>query len=41
MGVYLHGAAGESVRRELGDSGMVASDLLPEIPRAAQAIRLG
>ena len=41
VGVYLHGAAGERLRRELGDSGMVASDLLPEIPRAAQAIRLG
>ena len=41
LGVYLHGAAGESVRRELGDSGMVASDLLPEVPRAAQALRQG
>ena len=41
LGVYLHGAAGESVRRQLGDSGMVASDLLPEIPHAAQAIRQG
>ena len=33
LGVYLHGAAGERVRRELGESGMVASDLLPELPR--------
>ena len=41
LGVYLHGAAGESVCRELGDSGMVASDLLPEVPRAAQALRQG
>ena len=41
LGVYLHGAAGESVRRELGDSGIVASDLLPEVPRAAQALRQG
>ena len=39
VGVYLHGAAGERVRRELGDSGVVASDLLPEVPRAAQALR--
>ena len=41
LGVYLHGAAGESVRRGLGDSGIVASDLLPEVPRAAQALRQG
>ena len=41
VGVYLHGAAGESVRRQLGDSGMLASDLLPEIPRAARALRQG
>ena len=41
LGVYLHGAAGENVRRELGDSGIVASDLLPEVPRAAQALRQG
>ena len=41
LGVYLHGAAGERVRRELGDSGIVASDLLTEVPRAAQALRQG
>ena len=41
VGVYLHGAAGERVRRELGDLGIVASDLLPEVPRAAQALRQG
>ena len=41
VGVYVHGAAGERVRRELGDSGIVASDLLPEIPRAARALQQG
>ena len=41
VGVYVHGAAGERVRGELGDSGIVASDLLPEVPRAAQALRQG
>lgn len=41
VGVYLHGAAGEILRRELGDSGMVASDLLSKVPRAARAIRQG
>ena len=33
LGVYLHGAAGERVRAELGDAGMVATDLLPELPK--------
>ena len=28
LGVYLHGMAGESVRGRLGDTGMIASDLL-------------
>ena len=41
VGVYLHGAAGDRVRHELGDSGIVASDLLPEVPRTAQALRQG
>jgi NAD(P)H-hydrate epimerase len=31
-GVYLHAEAGEMVRARLGDSGMLASDLLPELP---------
>jgi len=31
-GVYLHGEAGERVKSRLGDAGMVASDLLPELP---------
>jgi len=31
-GVYLHGQAGERVKDRLGDAGMVASDLLPELP---------
>lgn len=32
-GVHIHGTAGERVREHLGDAGMLASDLLPEIPR--------
>ncbi|MFH1002715.1 MAG: NAD(P)H-hydrate dehydratase, partial [Chloroflexota bacterium] len=32
LGVYLHGQAGEMVRDELGDAGMLASDLLPALP---------
>lgn len=38
-GVYLHGTAGEAVRRELGDSGMLASDLLPALPRTIRDIK--
>jgi NAD(P)H-hydrate epimerase len=37
-GVYVHGKAGEMVRDELGDAGMVAGDLLPVLPRAIKSI---
>jgi NAD(P)H-hydrate epimerase len=40
-GVYLHGLAGEMVRVELGDAGMVAGDLLPVLPRAIKKIKEG
>jgi hydroxyethylthiazole kinase-like uncharacterized protein yjeF len=32
LGVYLHAEAGEMVKARLGDAGMIASDLLPELP---------
>jgi NAD(P)H-hydrate epimerase len=38
-GVYLHGQAGELMRRELGDAGMLASDLLPVLPKVIKEIR--
>lgn len=41
LGVYLHGAAGEHVRREMGDTGMIASDLLPVLPRTIRDLRGG
>lgn len=41
LGVYLHGMAGENVRDRLGDTGMVASDLLPELPMAIRTLRQG
>ena len=41
LGVYLHGLAGECVRSRLGDTGMVASDLLLELPLAIKAMREG
>ena len=39
LGVYLHGEAGERVRAALGDTGMLASDLLPELPKVIQNLR--
>ncbi|HLC23592.1 MAG TPA: NAD(P)H-hydrate dehydratase [Dehalococcoidia bacterium] len=39
LGVYLHGMAGEMVRQELGDTGMIADDLLPIMPRAIKKLR--
>ena len=38
-GVYVHAAAGEAVRAELGECGMIASDLLGQIPRAIKSIK--
>jgi NAD(P)H-hydrate epimerase len=31
-GVYLHGAAGDMLAGEMGDAGLIASDLLPVLP---------
>jgi NAD(P)H-hydrate epimerase len=39
LGVFLHARAGEKVRQELGDAGMLASDLLPELPRVIKELR--
>ena len=33
LGVYLHARAGEDVSSHLGDAGLMATDLLPAIPR--------
>lgn len=33
LGVHLHATAGDHVRERLGDAGLLASDLLPELPR--------
>ena len=40
-GVYLHGAAGEVVREELGDTGTAAGDLAPRLPRVIETVRGG
>ena len=39
LGVYLHGRAGEKVSQRLGDTGMIASDLLPELPLVIKQIK--
>ncbi len=39
LGVYLHGLAGERAGAEFGDAGMLAGDLLPELPKAIRDIR--
>jgi ADP-dependent NAD(P)H-hydrate dehydratase / NAD(P)H-hydrate epimerase len=38
-GVYIHGTAGEMVTCNIGDTGMIASDLLTMIPLAIKAIK--
>jgi len=38
-GVYLHSQAGEVVREELGDAGMVASDLLKVLPLVIKRLK--
>ena len=39
LGVYLHAAAGERVKDDLGDTGMLASDLLPVLPKVIKELR--
>ena len=41
LGVYLHVMAGELLRKNLGDSGMVAGDLLPALPQVITRLREG
>lgn len=40
-GVYIHGMAGDVVKEKLGDAGMVASDLLPELPLVIKRLKAG
>jgi NAD(P)H-hydrate epimerase len=40
-GVYLHTAAADRVRDEMGEAGMIASDLLPVLPKVIKNIREG
>lgn len=36
--IYLHAAAGELVSHEIGQAGLLATDLLPKIPRAMMSL---
>ncbi len=38
-GVYIHGAAGEALRKSMGDAGVLATDLLPLLPETMQTLR--
>ena len=38
-GVYIHGMAGEAVKERLGDAGMMASDLLDELPMVIKRVK--
>ena len=40
-GVYVHAAAGRRISQRLGDSGLLAGDLLPEIPLVMNVLRQG
>jgi NAD(P)H-hydrate epimerase len=37
-GAYLHGAAGEVARREIGSAGVLAGDLLTRLPQVLAAL---
>ncbi len=39
LGVYLHAAAGESLRRHYGDAGLLAGELADELPKAVHELR--
>jgi hydroxyethylthiazole kinase-like uncharacterized protein yjeF len=39
LGVWLHAKAGEAVKAELGDAGMLASDLLPALPKIIKGLK--
>jgi len=40
-GVYAHGVAAEETGEDLGDRGLIASDLLKALPRAIRTVREG
>jgi len=38
-GVYIHGMAGEVLREKIGDAGVLASDLLPVVPKVIRKLK--
>ena len=38
LGVYLHASAGERARAKMGNAGILASDLLLELPQAIKEL---
>lgn len=40
-GVYIHGLAGEKIKEEIGDAGLLASDLLPVLPKIIKFLKEG
>ncbi len=40
-GVYIHAAAGRRISHHIGDAGLLASDLLPELPLVMNVLRQG
>jgi len=41
LGVYLHGLVGDFVAHKTGERGIIAMDLIPEIPRVLRALSQG
>jgi NAD(P)H-hydrate epimerase len=41
LGVFLHGLAGDRLRSHFGDAGLLATDLLPELPAARHSLAGG
>lgn len=41
LGVYLHGAVAAGISSEYGDTGLLASDLLPELPAMIHELKTG
>ncbi len=40
-GVYLHGLAGDRICERLGTTGLIASDLIDELPHTLQVVSKG
>ena len=40
VGVYIHGLAGEILRKEFGDTGLLASDLVVVLPKAIKKLKM-